>query len=745
MSILVDIAREPRPIGSPEHVRVRELLLNRMADLGLGPEVQTATALAQTPEAARAATVRNIVGRLSGTAPTGAVLIAAHYDSREHAPGAADDGAGVVTILEAVRAIRAGPPLRNDLIVLFTDGEEPCLCGARAFVDEHPWMEDVSVVLNFEMRGAGGPSIMFETGDQNGWIVRALQFADPPPFANSMAYEVYRRMPNNTDFTEFKEAGRQGLNFAALDRADVYHQATDRPENLSESTLQHHGLNAVTMLRHLGGADLGTVDAPDVAYLTLPAVGLVAYDAFWILPLAGVLAVLAVFAWIVVRARGARVAGLLIGLGIAVLGAALSFGVGLWLRAWMTGSHPEAGSLSGAVLYREGWWALVTAAAAFSVVATLNVVARRWLTAAELAVGALVLPFGLAIALSVYAPLGALNLQWPVASALLAVITLGLLGQRATGTVGWVASVALAAPVLAILVPVVELVWLAMTAELVAVLAVLMATTLHLCLPALDALRHPNSWWAPLTGVGVAAACFGIAASVSSPRGESPAPSTLAYAYEHGTGTALWLTDPGADPVLDADAIEWAADRAGATFSRTRDMTDFGYPPGPTPVADARLVNAPPPSVVVESDSIDGAVRNVTLTVRSNLGAEILRFQFDPARATRLLSINGVAIEQPELLEWAEHYGVPGRDGVRLTLRMPATEPIGLDVIEHLLRPRALLGPAPFERPAELMPDVSAMSDRATLRYSVAAYADPRHAFMPGAERDAGTLLDSIR
>ena len=206
------------------------------------------------------------------------------------------------------------------------------------------------------------------------------------------------------------------------------------------------------------------------------------------------------------------------------------------------------------------------------------------------------------------------------------------------------------------------------------------------------------------------------------------------------------LGDPAADPVLDAQAIEWAAERAGAPFSRTRDVTDFGYPPGPTPVADARQVNAPPPSVVVVSDSIDGATREVTLTIRSNLGAEILRFQFDPARDTRLLSINGAAIEDPEILEWAEHYGVPTGDGVQLRLRMPAAEPIGLHVVEHLLRPGSLLGPAPFERPAELMPDVSALSDRASFRYSIAAYADPRHAFMPGAVRDAASaLLDSLR
>ena len=39
-------------------------------------------------------------------------------------------------------------------------------------------------------------------------------------------------------------------------------------------------------------------------------------------------------------------------------------------------------------------------------------------------------------------------------------------------------------------------------------------------------------------------------------------------------------------------------------------MADFGYPPGPAPVTDARLVTAPPPEVLVLSDSIEGNVRN---------------------------------------------------------------------------------------------------------------------------------------
>jgi hypothetical protein len=732
MAVLTEIARLPRPVGSPEHARVRQLLLERLRDLGLEPEVQTAAALAPVTRFARGATVRNVVTRLPGTASTGAVLITAHYDSRELAPGAADDGSGVVTILEALRALRSGPPLRNDVIVLFTDAEEVGLLGAQAFVDRHPWIDDVSVVLSFEARGSGGPSIMFETNEQNGWIVRALKDFDSAPFTNSMAYEVYRRMPNGTDFTEFKRVGKQGLNFATLDRAWAYHQPTDRPESLSESTLQHHGIRALAALRYLGAADLGAVNAPDAVYFSAPLLGLVVYSASWVMAISGALLALALLAWAGTRVGGARVSGVLIGLGVAIFGGALSFGLALWLRSWALGFYPEAGSLSGAVLYREGWWVLAAAAGTFFIVTTTHAIARRWLSVTELALGAAVVPLVLAVTATFVAPLGAMNIQWPLAAALVSIALLGFLRSRSAGRFAWIAALLLAVPVVAMLEPVVELVWLAMTIQLLGPLAVFMAVTLHLCLPALDGLRHPNSWWAPAVGVAVAAGAFGVAVSYSDPSDDRPAPSTLVYAYEHGTGNALWATDPAADPTLDAHAIDWASTGIGG-FPRMQEMADFGYPAGATPVADAPLVDAPRPEVRILSDTVEASVRNVTMSVRSRIGAEMMRFQRDAPGRTRILAMDGIAVTDPDSVQWVEHYGEPDSAGVVLELRMPADEPIGIHVLEHLLRPWELTGPEPFRRPADLMPDVNAMSDRAAFRYSVAAYADPRHAFMPEA------------
>ena len=102
--------------------------------------------------------MNNVVATIPGTNPTGSVLMVAHYDSAPSGPGAADNAASVAAILEAMRALKTGPAARNDLIVLFTDGEELGLLGAKAFVETQPALSNIKVVLNFEMRGDNGPS-----------------------------------------------------------------------------------------------------------------------------------------------------------------------------------------------------------------------------------------------------------------------------------------------------------------------------------------------------------------------------------------------------------------------------------------------------------------------------------------------------------------------------------------------------------------------------------------------------------
>ncbi len=157
-----EIARKPHPVGSPEHAEVQSYILRRLAEAGLDPSVQQTTAVNLSGMPLYAGTVANITARLAGTDTGKAILLVAHYDSVPTGPGAADNGSSVAALLETARALKEGDPLKNDVIFLFTDAEEAGLLGAKAFVEKHPLAKNVGLVFNFEARGTGGPSVMFE-------------------------------------------------------------------------------------------------------------------------------------------------------------------------------------------------------------------------------------------------------------------------------------------------------------------------------------------------------------------------------------------------------------------------------------------------------------------------------------------------------------------------------------------------------------------------------------------------------
>jgi len=718
MAHLLRIASEARPTGSPAHGRVREYLLDELRSLGHEPSVQTATSFTSTPFITRAATVRNVLARIPGTQPGGAaVLITAHYDSREISLGAGDAASGVAAILEALRVLGEREPLHNDLIVLFTDAEELGLLGARAFVDEHLWLDDVALVLSIEMRGGGGPSLMFETGENNGWVIDALRLADPYPAANSVGYEIYRRMPNDTDFTPFKEAGKQGLNFAGVGRAHVYHQVYDSPGNFAEATLQHHGEHAVAMLAHFGNADLTTVNAPNVSYVSIPFLGLVTYGTMWIWVL-GVVAVLGwVIAFIVAKRSGARTGGVVGGLLVSLVFLVLAGAMALYLFRWRSGHHVEFGALYAGAFHEEGWYALAIATAAFALATAVTAVFRRWLSPAELALGALIVPVGLAATATVVFPMAATNFQWPaIAGCLGAVAVAGVRGRTPMGFMRWLGVVVAAIPVVVVLTPLTEMVWAAMGLGFAAPLAVLMGLAFVMLVPVLEAVREPNSWWAPLAGLLAGGAFLLVGMSTATPSADRPAPSTLVYALDRETGSAYWGTDPSRD--ASDPGIAWAAAAVGpfGTVSVPDSLDGFTTGPQRFSLAPTEPVDIAPPTVAIVSDPARDDVLRVA--VASSIGAEAMLFRID-SEGMRLTAVNEARVPADGPLSRLEHWGTRA-GGVLLDFnRGPDDELLRFTVVEHHLRPGELVGADRFARPPELAPNVRMLSDRAMIRTRV--------------------------
>lgn len=324
------IAQAPHPVGSTENLRVREYLFARMQQLGLKPR--------EIVGQRNGVKVVNLYGQLEGTQLSNPpILLIAHYDSTPHGPGAADDASGVATILETVRALTARGRLPNTLGILLTDGEElpGVLLGSATFVHDQPdLVRDLRVVVNLEARGNHGPVLMFQTGHDNDGLIQFFSRACPLPVAASFSEEIYRRMPNDTDFTEFMKAGKRGFNFAFVGGIRYYHRPEDTPANLSLRTLQHYGECVLPLAMRLSQADDAALERclqpGDATFFPLWRGLLVHYPAW----LARVLAWLTAGLFILAACRGIlsaalRVRFVMASLGVILLTASLAFGVGL--------------------------------------------------------------------------------------------------------------------------------------------------------------------------------------------------------------------------------------------------------------------------------------------------------------------------------------------------------------------------------------------------------------------------------
>jgi uncharacterized Tic20 family protein len=222
--------------------------------------------------------------KLPGTEPGKSVLVVGHYDSVPDSYGASDDGSAVVTMLETIRLLLLKQTFKNDIVFLFTDGEEIGLVGAKAFVEEHPLAKNIGVVLNFEGGGTTGPSLMFETSTDNNWIISEFAKVVPSPIANSLSYEIYRNMPNDTDLTPFKKNGYKGLNFSYIENRFDYHTGGDNISNTSVESIQHHGSYAVPLIQHFANIDLNNSEKGNAVYFNTIGKGFVHYSYKWIMP-----------------------------------------------------------------------------------------------------------------------------------------------------------------------------------------------------------------------------------------------------------------------------------------------------------------------------------------------------------------------------------------------------------------------------------------------------------------------------
>jgi hypothetical protein len=645
----------PHTIGTASQKRIRERILEELARMGYAPTLDERFVCSRD---AACAQVSNILAELPGTVTGKSVLLAAHYDSVGAGPGASDDGMGVAAILEVARILKSEPPRRNSVMFLIDDGEEAGLLGAEAFASFHPWARRVGAVVNVEARGTSGASLLFETSDDNAWLINLAGSALPHPVTSSVFYTVYKWLPNDTDLTVFKAHGLAGINFACIGSVSHYHTPLDNLANASLATLQHHGENALAMARALAQTDLDAPHRGNAVFFDLLGAAIVRWPDEASVPLAAATVVLiAASIWLRVHRQTLRLAALAWGLVASV--AMLLVSVVLGLAA--AGLLSAGGALPTRwIAHPLGWIAALWSLPLLGVAGVAALAARR-IDPPGVWSAVWLLQSCLALLLAIFAP--GLSFAFLV-PALLAGL-LSIVGARGAVTAPAVLSAFFWLPMAWTLYDGLGTQGTAVIAAMVALFAVTLAPLLA---AASIGFRRRV--------VGTLLASFAIAlivAIASRPFSDDRPERIPIVWYEDGdSGTSQWLVAPesGKIPRELAQAAPFAA-------------TSFK----PFPWFEARLFAAPaeaPPKAdapewTVLQESTDSGRFTQRARVRSLRGANVIVMSFSPGSNPLSIRIGGQTLPEiyPRLakrLSGSREYScmtVPP-EGIEIELTRPA-------------------------------------------------------------------------
>ena len=585
MAHVQEIARAPHPPGTPEHDRVRDYLVAEFQKLGFTTTVQKRVAHRTERDGdLRLASVENIIAEKPGSAPTGTLLLAAHYDSHFSGPGAGDDAAGVAALLEAMRALGSETP-KNTLRVLITDAEEFGLLGAQGYVDslgEHTEKLH-TLVLNFEARGGGGPVFMFETSEFNKELIEHFARVCPHPHASSLMYALYKTLPNDTDLTVFKKVGMMGLNFAFVGRWQSYHSALDTPENLDQRSLQQHGASALALSRVFLETDLESLDSKrkqNAVYFDVLGLRVLHYPTYMAWVYSGYVGIFFLaLLWRNRREKDAAkafFAGLGMGLGTIITGALIAVLVGFAVA-------PFRQSVPNRDPYGVRWFeaALLLATLAF-VWLEWGPVLRRF-SGKHLSLGALFWWLLALVATDLFLPGASYLFLWPLLFALI-----GVAWEKP-----WLAAI----PLLVFLAPVWHSLALLLGFGLPPFLGVLATFGLLPLLPLVRESSKPLLLLAPAVFLLSGVVCFAMGALQTGPR-----TSALLYLEDADTGKAQWMSLQ--KPNVWTKAV-------------------LGESPTETKLDDFPAFAAPTPSLKLPAPTITRDGKNITITL--------------PERATELM------------------------------------------------------------------------------------------------------------
>jgi hypothetical protein len=680
------IGSRPHPNGSTAHDEVRDYIRDQMTALGLRTRLVEGPAVNPWRGAPfPAGRVSTLVAELPGTGGDGTVYIDAHYDTVRKNGGSNDNTVNVAGLIEVARALVNGPKLKNTVAFVFTDAEEVGLLGIRHFLDTERPDPAKSVVLNLEARGASGAVVMFQASAGNSGVVSHLRDARQP-LGFSLTYEVYRHLPNDSNFTEWSDDGFTGMNFAYLDGSAYYDSGADSLAQVRPATVQTYGAQNLALLKSFGDTDIPALDKGSSTYFWLPFT-LVSYPSWLVIPLA--LLAVAAFAGLmwVVRVRLRSYLWALLSFLAPLVGGAVLASV-LW--SVFVGVRPEYGTFALGDTYEPGFYRAALSVLGLTVVAAWYLALRRRLGPEALTAAGLTWLSLLSLLTAFVAPGASYLFTLPVLVTAGAGCVLAALkrpgGWPLAVAAGSLVTTVLAAPIVALLYPALGVRFGMVPVLLIVLLAVPALPLLELLVP-----RFPR--WIAGGAAALSLALFATGLAVDPIDANHPRLSSMVYALDADKRQARWVS---ADPA----ANEWTR----AYVKDEREPMEPDLPPlvgplfsdyltGPAPVAALAA-----PELTVVSSEPSGDTRTIRLRLRSPRGAPVLWFHLadassaDKDAAPRLVraTIDGreapVDVADPVpggTWGWGFSFHNLPADGIEVVLSFDGTQPVRAKLIDQ--------------------------------------------------------------
>ena len=296
-----------RPVGTPANAQARTYLVEQLRLYGFDVRVQETDG--RRAELGRTARVSNIIAIRQGTRDE-AIGLLSHYDSAPESPGGGDDGFGVAVTLEAARVLAARSTRQWSLMVLMTDGEEAGLMGAAALMTDREVTRRLQAYINVESAGSRDPVMLFETGPDNAWITKPWARHAPHPRGASFGIEIYKRLPNDTDFSILKRRGIPGLNFASVGDSYSYHTARDTVDRIPRQVLRDTGENVVAIATALDGSDITVRTSDSPTFFDIAGKAAISYGPWTTVVIGAIGLVAGIVAWVRVTAAAFRIGGI---------------------------------------------------------------------------------------------------------------------------------------------------------------------------------------------------------------------------------------------------------------------------------------------------------------------------------------------------------------------------------------------------------------------------------------------------